>query len=33
LLLRPDLISTQGSRLSEVEYGSASLCVFGGANA
>jgi len=33
LLLRPDLISTQGPRLCEVEYGAASLSNFGGAHA
>ena len=33
LVLRPDLIPTQGSRLFEVEYGSASFSIFGSANA
>jgi hypothetical protein len=33
MLLRPDLIPTQGSRLFEVEYGSAFLSIFGSANA
>lgn len=33
VLLRPDLIPTQGPRLFEVEYGSASLSIFGSANA
>lgn len=33
LVLRPDLISTQGPRLCEVEYGAASLSNSGGAHA
>lgn len=33
LLLRSDLISTQGPRLCEVDFGAASQVVFGGAQA